>query len=182
MATRKRKMRRIVDRRKLDYNIKYLQNSRKNKDNDFLKYIKIARFYALRKYDVSLYDLEMLFFLYSEGIFTKKDFDRYQKIFPFSYRRMAKMLKAGHIIVWRKRGGKHPTIYTMSQKSKMMITRIYKYLLGDLKMSENEFNNPIFRRSERTKDNKKNKKYAKAIQHMNKENFSSDEYYEDDDE
>ena len=47
-------------------------------DHDFLKYWRVIRFWAQKKYSLSYPDLEMMFFLYSEQIFNKSQFKEYE--------------------------------------------------------------------------------------------------------
>ncbi len=43
--------------------------------NDYLKYWKVVKQWANVKYDVGTADIEMMLFLYSEGLFTQKQFE-----------------------------------------------------------------------------------------------------------
>ena len=47
---------------------------------DYLKYWKIVRYWALRKYKITNTDLDFLLFLYSEGLFNKAKFDLYDNM------------------------------------------------------------------------------------------------------
>ena len=43
-------------------------------DHDYLKYWRVVKYFAKRKYQVSSADLDMLLFLYSEKYFNKTTF------------------------------------------------------------------------------------------------------------
>jgi len=47
---------------------------------DYLKYWRVIRHYAKRKYGVTTPELEMLLFLRSEKYFSKDDFDEYNEL------------------------------------------------------------------------------------------------------
>lgn len=54
------------------------------------------------------------------------------------------LLRDDWIKVWRKRKGKHATLYCLSHKSKMAVSTIYKKLNGD-EIGEHPAVNPLFK-------------------------------------
>tara|TARA_B110000046_G_scaffold116928_1_gene123896 strand:+ start:270 stop:749 length:480 start_codon:yes stop_codon:yes gene_type:complete len=112
-------------------------------DHDFLKYWRVIRFWAQKKYDLSYPDLEMMFFLYSEQIFNKSKFKDYEELMSWDRVRFSRLLKNKWIQVWRKRQGNQTTLYELSYKGKRAINNIYKKLNGE-EISELEFSNPLF--------------------------------------
>ena len=51
-----------------------MQNSNKS---DYLKYWRVIRYFVKAKYGLSTVELDMLLFLYSEDIFSRKRFDEF---------------------------------------------------------------------------------------------------------
>ena len=61
--------------------------------HDFLKHWRVVRYLIKKQYGLSQQDLELLLFLYSEGRFTKDDFDWYSTIVSWDIRRFIKLKK-----------------------------------------------------------------------------------------
>ena len=53
--------------------------SRKQPTNDYLKYWRVIKYWAKRKYNISTEDLEMMLFIYSEHLFNKTKFKQRRK-------------------------------------------------------------------------------------------------------
>jgi hypothetical protein len=115
--------------------------------NDYLKYWKVVKQWAKVKYNLGTADIEMMLFLYSEGLFNQKQF------------------KDKWIVVWRKRKGKESTLYELGFSGKRMCASIYKKLNMEETVSEDRRLNPIFNPNA---DYSK-KVYRKIIKKMNKE-------------
>ena len=93
---KKRPMRRKWERKeKTPIKDKEPQNNyrRRAPQDNWLKYFRVIRYYMRRKYDLSLSDLEMLLFLYSEGLFTRSDFSEFGQIMSWDRRRFDKDLE-----------------------------------------------------------------------------------------
>ena len=58
---------------------------------DYLKYWRVIRHYAKRKYGVTTPELEMLLFLRSEKYFSKDDFDEYNELMSWDKNIFEKM-------------------------------------------------------------------------------------------
>jgi hypothetical protein len=132
---------------------------------DYLKYHKIVMRWATMKYGVSQQDLDMLFFLYSEGLFFYSDFQKYANIFGWEPGRFTRMKKEGYIHAWYKgwsRNGDYPQ-YEVTRNTRLMITKIYKVMNGEEELAEMPRNNPIFKRERYT-----DKVTAMSIKDMNK--------------
>ena len=69
---------------------RYVQQTPKH---DFLKYWKVVRQWAKSKYGLGVADIEMMLFIYSEGLFTKKDFEEYNEIMSWDRNRFHNLLK-----------------------------------------------------------------------------------------
>ena len=62
----------------------------------------------------------------------------------FSMKKVFSLLKDGWIKVWRKKSGKHATLYELSYKGKRVVATIYKKLSGE-EIAESANVNPLFR-------------------------------------
>jgi len=115
---------------------------------NFLKYYRIVKHYAKVKYSLSEPDLEMLYFLHSESLFSVKDFERYNNIFPWDKGRFNRLKKDGWIIKWRKEGMDYNrwALYDLSSKGKRVIDHLYKMLNGEEDFPMELYNNPKARR------------------------------------
>jgi hypothetical protein len=164
---RKRKLRRKYERKTptKGYNDKVRINyDRKQPTYDYLKYFRIVRYWAKRTHGVGLADIEMLFFLYSERLFKRTDFNDYEEIFSWDVSRFEKLLRDGWISVWRKAKGSESALYEVSYKGKRLMVSIYKKLSGEEKISESPQRNPIFKKDSPYTD----KVYRRVIKKMNK--------------
>ena len=122
-------------------------------------------YWAMRTYDITTPELEMLFFLYDEKLFTISKFDRYDNIFSWNTRRLYKLQNKGLVHVWRPAGHHEARLYELTYKAKRMIFSIYKKLNGEEPIPTSERRNPIFRKNASYTD----KVYAMAIKDFNNE-------------
>lgn len=114
---------------------------------DYLKYWRVIRLLAKRKWNVREEDLEMLFFLYSESVFDKTLFDDYGKIFSWDSRRLARLIKEGWISEdTRFSRSRSRKLYRLSNRAKYMIRNIYAYLDGSEPIPTDANKNPLFKR------------------------------------
>jgi len=108
-----------------------------SKNQDYLKYWKVIRYYVQAKYGIKSADLDMLLFLYSEKYFGKQQFNDFDKLLSWDINRFNRLLSDGWISVFRKRQGNKKTLYELSYKGKRMISSVYKKLNGEeIPMSE----------------------------------------------
>ncbi len=133
--------------------------------NDYLKYWKVVKQWAKVKYDVGTADIEMMLFLYSEGLFTQKQFEEYNEIMSWDKNRFHNLMKDKWIIVWRKRKGRESTLYELGFRGKRLCASIYKKLNMEETVSEDRRRNPIFD----TNASYSHKVYRKVIKKMNQE-------------
>ena len=134
-----------------------------SKNQDYLKYWKVIRYYVQAKYGVRSADLDMLLFLYSEKYFGKQQFNDFDKLLSWDINRFNRLLSDGWISVFRKRQGNKKTLYELSYKGKRMISSVYKKLNGEeIPMSESA--NPMFAKNVSFSD----KVYRNMITRMNK--------------
>tara|TARA_R110000751_G_scaffold213448_1_gene316998 strand:+ start:421 stop:903 length:483 start_codon:yes stop_codon:yes gene_type:complete len=118
--------------------------SRREPSHNYLKYWRVIRFWVQAKYKLTTPDLEMLLYLYSEDIFNKEQFKKYEEIMSWDEKRFRMLLRDGWIHVWRKREGNKATLYELTYKAKRIITMIYKKLNGE-EIAETAHSNPLFR-------------------------------------
>jgi|TARA_R100001463_G_scaffold21217_1_gene51182 hypothetical protein len=137
--------------------------SRRKPSHDYLKYWRTIRYWVKAKYGLSTPDIEMMLFLYSENMFTKSKFKRYEQIMSWDINRFDRLLRDDWIHVWRKRKGKEATLYELTYKSKRIITLIYKKLNGE-EVAETAHANPLFKDNANYMD----KVYRQSIVEMNK--------------
>jgi hypothetical protein len=164
---KKRKMRRKYERKVKGRG--YNDNVRINYDRrqptfDYLKYFRVIRYWAKRNHELGLADMEMLFFLYSERLFKRSDFNEYSQIFPWDSQRFEKLRRNGWISKWREKRGSEPALYEVSAKGKRVVGSFYRKLAGEEKISETPHKNPIFKKNSPFTD----KVYRRAIKNMNK--------------
>jgi DNA-binding MarR family transcriptional regulator len=114
---------------------------------DWLKYWRVVRFWVREAYGLSYPDLEMLLFLYSEDLFSYKDFERYELIMSWDVVRFQRLSSEGWITKWRKHSNKQCALYTLSFKGKSLISSVYRKLSGLEVISESPTRNPIFKKS-----------------------------------
>lgn len=147
-----------------DKKLKEYYNRRMPKDN-WLKYFRVVRYYISKKHNLSLPNLEMLLFLYSEGLFSRSDFSEFEQIMSWDKKRFEKLRQDGWIIMWRKAKGSEPALYEVSRKAKQVLSSMYKKLSGEESISENKYLNPIFAADANYMD----KVYRRAIKRLNQE-------------
>ena len=92
--------------------------------NDYLKYWKVVKQWAKVKYNLGTADIEMMLFLYSEGLFNQKQFEEYTEIMSWDKNRFHNLMKDKWIVVWRKRKGKESTLYELGFSGKRMCASI----------------------------------------------------------
>ena len=135
----------------------------KLKVNDCLKYWRVIRYFIKSKYGLTTPDLDMLLFLYSEDVFTKKKFKEFNELLPWDKNRFERLLCDGWIEVFGKSPKKHNTLYDLSFKSQRVISSIYKKLSGE-EIPTDVKNNRIFVKNVKYSD----KVYRNMILEMNK--------------
>lgn len=132
---------------------------------NFLKFFKVIKYWAQNKYKLSTPDQELLFFIYSEGLFGKMDFDKFTQIYAWDKSRFEDLLKRGWIVRWRGAKNGEKALYEISHKGKHAITTIYKKLTGT-PVSERGAFSPVFAKE---KQSFSDKIYSQEIIKMNKE-------------
>ena len=136
---------------------------RRQPKSDYLKYWKVIRSFAKAKYKLNTADLDMLFFLYSEKYFGKKQFNEFDNLLSWDVNRFSRLLRDGWISVFRKRQGNKKTLYELSYKGNRMISSLYNKLNGE-EIPTSQSVNPMFAKNVSYSD----KVYRNMIKSMNK--------------
>jgi hypothetical protein len=134
-------------------------------DHNYMKYWRVIRYWACRYYDVTMIELEILFFLHDEMLFNKTTFDSYDNIFRWDTKRMANIKRKGLIRTFREPTNNQARLYELSFKAKKMINSIYKKLNGEEPIPTTPSRNPMFKKKAGFTD----KVFAIAIRNFNKE-------------
>jgi hypothetical protein len=117
--------------------------------DDYMKYWRVVRKWAYIKYGLSVPKLEMLLFLYSEGKFSKTQFDEYKQIFSFDTKWFERLREQGYIVKWRNQRNGEKALYCLSVQAIGIIKSIYRKLNGEEAFSEHrdlfKLENPRYR-------------------------------------
>jgi len=129
---------------------------------DYLKYYRVIRYFFCAKHNLKYPDLELLFFLYSEKYFSRKDFDDYAQLYSWDKDKFYRLVNEGWIDAFRRKVGGKRAIYKVSYKGTRMIDSFYKKLGGE-EIPESPSSNPLFLRNVSYTD----KVYRNMIKEMN---------------
>ena len=113
--------------------------------NDYLKNFRIIRYWVQRNYGLSLAEMEILFRLYSEGLFTRTDFLDAENVYSWDKKRFERLLRDGWIHVWRKASKGEVNKYELTYKAKRLVTSVYKKLNGEDPIPTSPRRNIIFK-------------------------------------
>jgi len=96
------------------------------------KYYRLVRKWACKTYNIKDADLELLIYLDCVGHFTRDEFKEGVYIYTWDKGRWDRLRKNGWIDIFRHRNRTtiKYTVFKVSQKCKLMITRVYRILLG----------------------------------------------------
>jgi len=101
--------------------------------DESLKYWRLIRFWAQKKYELNYVELEFILFLYSEKLFTKDQWMKFNESLGWDKKRWQKFLDREIIVMWRPLGGKHgrARLFQLAFKYRQMCTFIYKMMNGE---------------------------------------------------
>jgi len=110
-----------------------IRDAKDLKDIALLKYYRLVRKWACKTYGIMEADLELLIFLTHQGRFNRQDFKDGVYIYSWDKTRWDRLRKAGWIEAWRHRNRTtiKYTIYKVSFKCDLLVSRIYRILLGE---------------------------------------------------
>lgn len=118
-----------------------MENSREK--YNYLKYFRVIRYFFKAKYKLSLQDLEMLLFLYSEKRFGAEKFDEYSQIFSWNRNRFSNLKTDGWIVKLQRQNKYRKSIYELSHKGKEVVRNFYRKLEGE-RIPTSKSSNPLF--------------------------------------
>ena len=103
------------------------------KEAQLFKYYRLVRKWACKQNDLNDADLELLIYLNCLDRFTRDDFINGTYAYSWDKTRWDRLRKSGWIDVWRHRNRTtiKYSIYKTSFKCNLLISRIYKILLGE---------------------------------------------------
>lgn len=144
---------------------KTIKKQHREREHNFLKYLRVVQYYIKRKYELSAMELDMLLYLYDMPYFRKEDFNYYGNTMSWDKKRFFDMVNKGLIKEWRPGGEKYgrAKLWELSHKSKTICSLTYKKLLREEPISEEPRSNPIFKKQTYT-----DKIYKKVIEKMNR--------------
>lgn len=98
-----------------------------------LKYYRLVRRWACKQYKLKDADLELLIYLDCKGLFTREDFINGVYTYTWDKHRWERLRRDGWLDVWKERNRKDSkyAVYKTSLKTKLMINRMYKIMLGE---------------------------------------------------
>jgi len=133
---------------------------------NLFKHYRIIRKWVSKTCDIKEADLELLMYLEALDLFTKQDFKTGVYSYSWDNRRWNRLLKNGWIVVWRKRNRTTQKyhIYKTSFKFKQLLSRIYRIVLGEEDIPENDRTNKIMKRNSYT-----DKVLSVSIRNLNKD-------------
>jgi hypothetical protein len=102
------------------------------RDLKILKYYRIIRRWACKQYGLKDADLELLIYLDCKGLFKRDDFINGMFTYTWDKHRWERLRRDGWVDVWKERNRKDSkyAMYKTSMKTKLMVNRIYKIMLG----------------------------------------------------
>ena len=131
---------------------------------DFLKYYRLVSRWAAKNNNLSIADLELLFYLDPIIYFTIEDFKTGTLFYSWDKERFYRLQKNGWIEkshLGKGRKGDHNK-YKVSQKGKLLINKIYRILIDEESLPSSAKRNTIMKRKTYI-----DKVYSQAIEKFN---------------
>ena len=111
--------------------------------NDYLKYWRVIRYYIMAKHNISVSNLDLILFLFSEDYFKRAKFTEYSEIMRWDKERFPRLIEEGWIEIFRKGTRNKAQIYKLTDKSRRIVLDIYRKLNGE-EIPMTPENNPLF--------------------------------------
>jgi hypothetical protein len=131
--------------------------------HDFLKYLRVVRYWVAKNYDLTYPELEMLLFLYSETLFSDRDIKKFQRIMNWDANRFNKLIEDDWIVLWRENTKTEKALYNVSFKGKKLMAEVYKRLNMEKEITTDPRQNKVFSKDAGYMD----RGYQKMIKEMN---------------
>jgi hypothetical protein len=148
---------------KLRKKIVYKNYQRSEPRHDFLKYLRVVRYWVAKNYDLTYPELEMLLFLYSETLFSDRDIKKFQRIMNWDANRFNKLIEDDWIVLWRENTKTEKALYNVSFKGKKLMAEVYKRLNMEKEITTDPRQNKVFSKDAGYMD----RGYQKMIKEMN---------------
>ncbi len=117
-------------------------------EDNYLRHFSVVRRWAMMHYELkSFSELELMFFLYSEKLFTRAIIREQTNFMAWDARLLNRLIDGGFIYTWRKGGWGNPEIFDLTHKGKKMINSIYRKLNGIEPIPTSERRNKAFRKN-----------------------------------
>jgi hypothetical protein len=128
--------------------VKQIQRNytRREPKSDYLKWWRIIRRYTMIRYNLSTADLEMLLYLYSEGLFTYWDFQEYANAFGWDRHRFTRLKEDGWLHCWKEKHRGDHRLYEITRHGRHVCTNMYKMLNYEMEIPESTSKNPIMKK------------------------------------
>ncbi len=148
-AKKYRPMKRKYERsKKTTYKKKNVKVLTANREFDFMKFYGIVKKWASLQYNLTIDEIEMLMYFYSETVFTKKEFDIYNKAMLHKNKQIQRFIDMemiegmpGNSTI--KVAGNR--LYRLTMKANRRVSSIYKKLTMQEEISEYSSSNKFFR-------------------------------------
>ena len=111
----------------------------------FLQYIGILMKWAMKRYDLSQKELELILYLYPAGIFDQAEFYVMAEALGLekSYKQILQRLKRKEMVeVWEDRKGEEK-IYSLTERARNICHQMHRIALGKEKIAESRMRNPL---------------------------------------
>lgn len=143
---------------------KTVRTQPRERKHNFLKYLRVVKYYVKRKYNITSAELDMLLYLYDVPYFRKDEFSYYEGSMSWDKRRFYTMVKKGFIKEFRPGGEKYAKsrLHELTHLGKNICSVLYKKLMKEELISESPRSNPIFK-----KETYSDKIYKAIIEKMN---------------
>ncbi|MGY8865846.1 MAG: hypothetical protein ACKVJK_09465 [Methylophagaceae bacterium] len=132
---------------------------------DFLKYYRLVSRWACKQYEISISDLELLFYLDPIKYFTLEDFRDGTLYYHWDRQRFYRLQREGWLEKIHKGNGRlgDHNKYKVSLKGHRLTNRIYKILIGEEDIPEDAKRSKVHKRETYV-----DKVYSNAISKFNK--------------
>jgi len=135
------------------------------RDMNLFKYYRLTRRWVTKTYELSSADFELLVYLDCKEFFRRQDFIDGSYTYTWDKNRWERLRREEWIDVFKERNrtSSKYAVYQLSRKAKMLITRVYKILLGEENLPQSS--RSVFYKNKTYTD----KTFNKAIDDMNKD-------------
>jgi hypothetical protein len=132
---------------------------------NLFKYYRLTRRWVTKTYKLSSADFELLVYLDCKEFFRRQDFIDGSYTYTWDKNRWERLRREEWIDVFKERNrtSSKYAVYQLSRKAKMLVTRVYKILLGEEDLPQSS--RSVFYKNKTYTD----KTFNKAIDDMNKD-------------